>query len=56
MPMVANWPREPDDPHPTALPEAGVGWTFVYCTLPLSVMLFSVAALLGAVLLYVVWC
>ncbi len=34
---------------------AGVGWTFVYCTLPLSVMLFSVAALIGAILLYIVW-
>jgi amino acid transporter len=41
--------------YPAPLFLAGVGWTFVYCTLPLSVMLFSVAALLGAVLLYVVW-
>jgi hypothetical protein len=41
--------------YPVPLFLAGVGWTFVYCTLPLSVMLFSVVALLGAVLLYVVW-
>lgn len=41
--------------YPAPLFLAGVGWTFVYCTLPLSVMLFSVAALIGAVLLYVVW-
>jgi len=41
--------------YPAPLFLAGVGWTFVYCTLPLSVMLFSVAALCGAVLLYVVW-
>lgn len=41
--------------YPLPLFLAGVGWTFVYCTLPLSVMLFSVAALIGAVLLYVVW-
>jgi amino acid transporter len=41
--------------YPAPLFLAGVGWTFVYCTLPLSVMLFSVAALIGAVLLYSVW-
>jgi len=41
--------------YPAPLFLAGVGWTFVYCTLPLSVMLFSVAALIGAILLYIVW-
>jgi len=41
--------------YPAPLFLAGVGWTFVYCTLPLSVMVFSVAALIGAVLLYVGW-
>lgn len=41
--------------YPAPLFLAGVGWTFVYCTLPLSVMLFSVTALIGAILLYIVW-
>ncbi len=41
--------------YPVPLVLAGVGWTFVYCTLPVSVMLFAAGSLLGAGLLYVLW-
>lgn len=41
--------------YPLPLFLAGVGWTFVYCTLPLPVILFSVAALLGALVLFALW-